>query len=310
MKPISLITKFLLTKKDSITGIGLAFLAVFIWSGNFIVARDMKEHIPPVSLAFFRWFTASIIITPFAIKKIKSEWQAVKKNWPYLFLVSLTGIALFNTFVYIGGHYTTAINLALIGTTSSPVMAIIMARIFLKEHIGWKKLAGLLLCIAGVLIILCKGNFEKLFSLHFDKGDLWMLVAAFCFAVYNVLVKKRPVAISPISFLSVTFLCGVLMLLPFYLWEINHAAPVVWNLRTATSVLYLGLGASVICFTIWNIAIHKIGAARTVLFGNLIPVFTSIEAVFYLNETFTVYHVISMVLVFAGLLLANLRWGR
>jgi drug/metabolite transporter (DMT)-like permease len=123
-------------------------------------------------------------------------------------------------------------------------------------------------------------------------------------------VKKRPVAISPISFLSVTFLCGVLMLLPFYLWEINHAAPVVWNLRTATSVLYLGLGASVICFTIWNIAIHKIGAARTVLFGNLIPVFTSIEAVFYLNETFTVYHVISMVLVFAGLLLANLRWGR
>ncbi len=310
MKSILLTTKTPLSKKDSITGISFALLAVFIWSGNFIVARDMKEHIPPVSLAFFRWFTASIIITPFAIKAFKKEWQAVKRHWKYLLFVSLTGIALFNTFVYIGGHYTTAINLALIGTTSSPVMAVIMARIFLKEHIGWKKLIGLVLCIVGVLLILSRGDFQKLLALHFDQGDLWMLVAAFCFAVYNILVKKRPAAISPINFLFVTFVCGTLMLLPFFIWEINHTVPVIWNLRTVTSVLYLGLGASVICFMIWNIAIHKIGAARTVLFGNLIPIFTSIEAVFYLHEAFTIYHVISMLLVFAGLLLANLRWPR
>lgn len=310
MKKTSPTTNIALSKKDSITGIGLAILAVFIWSGNFVIARDMKEHIPPVSLAFFRWLTASIVITPFAIKSFRKEWKAVKRSWRYLLLVSLTGIAIFNTLVYIGGQFTTAINLALIGTTSAPVIAIFLAYIFLKETIGWKKIAGLLLCIAGVVLILCKGDFQKLFSLHFDKGDLWVLVAAFFFAAYTVLVKKRPKDISPVNFLFVIFSWGTLLLVPVYLWETNHSAAIIWDQRNIISILYLGIGASAICFMIWNIAIHKIGASRTALFGNLIPVFTSVEAVLYLHETFTAYHVISMVLVFAGLLLANLRWSR
>ena len=270
----------------------------------------MKGQIPPISLAFYRWLTASIIIFPFAYKKFKTEWKAIKGSRHYFFWVSLAGIALFNTFAYIGGQYTTAINLALIGTTSSPVMAVIMAHFFLKEHIGWKKITGIVLCITGVLFILSKGNFQNLLSLHFDKGDLWMLAAAFCFAVYNTMVKKRPASISPITFLFTSFFLGTLMLLPVYLWEINHSTPVKWNLYLVLVILYLGLGASVICFMIWNIAIHKIGAARTVLFGNLIPVFTSIEAVFYLHEKFTIYHVISMLLVFAGLIIANLHFTR
>lgn len=285
----------------------LALLAVIIWSGNFIIARDMKGQIPPVSLAFYRWFTASIIIFPFALKKFLSEWKVIKSSWHYFFWVSLTGVALFNTFAYIGGQYTTAINLALIGTTSSPVMAIIMAKIFLKENIGWLKLSGMVLCIVGVLFILSKGDFQDLLSLHFDTGDLWMLAAAFCFAVYNTLVKKKPGSVSPVNFLFVAFALGTLMLLPFYIQDIRNHTAVKWNGYLFGVILYLGLGASVICFMIWNIAIHKIGAGRTVLFGNLIPVFTSIEAVFYLHEKFTMYHVISMVLVFAGLLLANLR---
>ncbi|MFI5133548.1 MAG: DMT family transporter, partial [Chitinophagales bacterium] len=248
------IIRNILSAKNSITGIGLAFLAVFIWSGNFIVARDMKGQVPPISLAFYRWLTASVAILPFAISKFKSEWKAVKQSWHYLFWVALTGVALFNTFVYIGGHYTTAINLALIGTTSSPVMSIIMARIFLKEHIGWRKMTGMSLCITGVLLIISKGNLQNLLSLHFDKGDLWMLAAAFCFAVYNILVKKRPFSVSPVNFLFVVFSFGTIMLLPFYLWEANHTGQVIWNTKIIVSILYLGIGASVICFMIWNMA--------------------------------------------------------
>src|SRR5688572_1580736 len=105
-------------------GIALAILAVFIWSGNFIAARGVYKEIPPVSLAFYRWLLATLIILPFAVRQFRAEWTAVKTSWHYLFWVSLTGIALFNTFVYIGAHYTTAINLALIGTTSSPIIAI------------------------------------------------------------------------------------------------------------------------------------------------------------------------------------------
>ncbi len=291
--------------KDIYTGIGLASLAAFIWSGNFIVAKAVNKEIPPISLNFYRWLTASVIIFPFALKKIRSEWNLVNRSWNYLFWISLTGIALFNTFVYVGAHYTTAINLALIGTTSSPIMSIIFARIFLNEKISWMKLAGMLVCITGVLFLLSKGNFQNLLSLHFSTGDLWMLVAAFCFAVYNTLVKKKPAGISPLNFLFVIFSLGTLLVFPFYVWEMNQAHAVNWNTTLVLSILFLGAGASVICFLIWNMAIGKLGAGRTALFGNLIPVFSSVEAAVILNEQFTWVHITSMIIVFAGIILAN-----
>ncbi len=294
-------------KRNILIGIGLAVLATVIWSGNFIVARGIYKQIPPVSLAFYRWLGATIIILPFAYKKFKLEWQDVKRSWHYFFWISLTGISMFNTFVYIGGHYTTAINLALIGTTSSPIMSVILARIFLKEKIGLMKVLGILICISGVLFLLSRGNLSHLLSFHFTRGDGWVLLAALSFAVYNTMVKKRPAAVSPLNFLFVTFSFGTILLVPFYLWEVTHTNPIEWNMNLLLIILYIAIGASVICFFIWNIAVHKLGAGRAALFGNLIPIFSSLEAVIILHEQFTWVHIVSMVLVFAGILLANLR---
>ena len=296
--------------KKTYTGVSLAVLAAFIWSGNFIVAKAVNKEIPPISLNFYRWLTASLIILPFAWNKFKREWPIVKRSWQYLFLISLAGVALFNTFVYIGAHYTSAINLALIGTTSSPIMSVLFARIFLKEKVGLLKLIGMILCIIGVLYLLSRGDYHNLVSLHFGTGDLWMLLAAFCFAVYNTMVKKKPLGISPVNFLFVLFSLGTLLVLPFFIWEAGTTASVHWNSELILSILFLGLGASVICFWIWNIAIGKLGAGRTALFGNLIPVFSSIEAAIILHEEFTWVHVISMLIVFTGIVLANIRVSR
>lgn len=293
--------------KNIYIGIGLAALAALIWSGNFIIAKALNDKIPPFSLSFYRWLIASLIILPFAIKQFGSQWKLVKQSWSYLFWASLTGIVLFNSFVYIGAHYTSAINLALIGTTSSPIMAVVFARIFLKEKIGWMKLAGMILCSIGVLFLLLKGNFQNLLSLHFSTGDLWSLAAACSFAVYNTLVKKKPAGITPVNFLFVIFSLGTLILFPFYIWELNHYPTVTFSTELIFSVLYIGIGASVICFLIWNIAIGKLGAGRTALFGNLIPIFSSIEAAIILHEDFTWIHTTSMAIVFTGIMLANWR---
>src|SRR5688572_29130953 len=134
-------------RKGVYRGIALAILAGFIWSGNFIVARGVYKEIPPLSIAFYRWLLATLIILAFAFRKFRAEWPVVNTSWHFLCRVSLTGIALFHTFVYIGAHYTSAISLALIGTTTSPNIATIMARIFLEEQIGWMRFAGLVLCI-------------------------------------------------------------------------------------------------------------------------------------------------------------------
>lgn len=293
------------SQRNVYTGIGFAVLAVIIWSGNFIVARGVIHRIPPISLAFYRWLIASLLIMPFAIRSFKKEWPLAKRSIAYLFWVSLTGIALFNTFVYIGAHYTTAINLALIGTTSSPIFAIILARVFLKEKIGWLKMTGLVLCVSGVIFLLSKGDLQNLVTFRFTAGDGWVLLAAFFFAVYNTLVRKKPAGISPVNYLFIAFSFGTLLLFPFYVWETFHIPPVKWDMNLWLIILYLSVGTSVISYLFWNKAISKLGAGRTALFGNLIPVFSSIEAILLLNEQFTRIHIVSMLLVFTGIIIAN-----
>ena len=292
-------------KKKVITGISLAILAVLIWSGNFVIARGVYKQVPPVALAFFRWSTASLIIVPFSIKYVRTEYKYVLRSWKIILCAALTGITFFNTFIYIGAHSTSAINLALIGNTISPIASVILAYFFLREKISWLKITGMVICFFGIVFLLARGSIGNLLSLQFSPGDGWMVLAALTFAAYNIFARKKPVEISPVFFLGITFITGTLMLLPFYIVESRHQS-FTWNANLVLIILYLGLGTSVISFFCWNNAIRYIGAGRTALFGNLIPLFSSMEAIIVLREPFTMIHLISMILVFAGLLLANL----
>ncbi|RYY15910.1 MAG: DMT family transporter [Chitinophagaceae bacterium] len=295
-----------MTKRNIYIGIILAVTATIVWSGNFIVARGVIKQIPPVSLAFYRWLMGSIFILPIGYKKFRQEIPLIRKHWKYLLWVAFTGITLYNTFLYVAGHYTPAINLALIATTTSPIMAIALAAIFLKEKISLLRLAGLSICIVGILLLLSQGNLDRLLGFHFSTGDWWLLAGALCFAVYNVLVKQKPVTISATSFLVAIFWAGTAMLLPAYLWEKNNNPPVVFDAKLLGIIVYLGLGACVISYLCWNAAIAKLGSGRTALFGNLIPIFSTLEAVLILDERIMGIHLISGALVITGLVLANI----
>lgn len=294
-------------RNNILAGTVLAVAAVIIWSGNFIAARGIINHVPPVTLAFYRWLTASLILLPFGWKKLVAEKQVILQNKQYFFWIALSGVTLFNTFVYIAAHHVPAINLALIGTTLSPVFAIILAAVFLKETVRPLRLTGLLLCISGIILLLSQGSWQRLQSLHFTRGDGWIVAAAFTFAVYTILVRRKPAGISPVSFLLAVFTIGTLLLAPWFIYEQTSTPSVQWNSNLLLVILYLGAGTSVTAFLCWNLAIARLGAARTALFGNLIPVFSSLEAVWILHEEITWLHGISSILVLAGLLLANMR---
>ncbi|HKH60705.1 MAG TPA: DMT family transporter [Flavitalea sp.] len=296
-----------LQPKAVYTGIVFAILATIIWSGNFVVARGVINQIPPFSLAFYRWLTASVIIFPLAFRKFEAEKTIVIRNWKYFFWVSLTGITFFNTLIYIAGHYSPAINLALIGTTSSPVFAVVLAAIFLKDKIKLLRIFGMAICISGIIILLSGGSLQRLINFHFSTGDLWVLAAALSFAIYNTLVRKKPAYISAVNFLFVVFSFGTLLLLPFFIWEVLNTDSIAWDWNLVFIIIYLGLGASVICYLLWNGAIARLGSPRTALFGNLIPIFSTLEAVWILNEEITLIHIISGLLVVTGLIIANLR---
>lgn len=307
-KPVGItLTNESTRQKNLYIGVSLAIIATIIWSGNFIVARGVSSIIPPVSLNFYRWLTASILLLPFTIKGIYAQREIIFRHWKYLFFVSLTGIALFNTFVYIAGHHTSAINMALIGTTSSPVFATFLAAAFLKEIIRPLRITGLFICICGIILLLSQGNIDRLIAFRFSTGDWWMLLGALFFAIYNTMVRRKPADLSPLNFLAVCFSLGTLILFPFYLWEISNSAQISWSNSLFGIILYLGLGTSLISYLCWNLAISRLGSSRTALFGNLIPIFSSIEAVLILQERIKLIHLLSGLLVITGLIIANLK---
>jgi drug/metabolite transporter (DMT)-like permease len=269
------------------------------------VARAFINEVPPLALSFFRWSLATIILLPFAFKKFQEERRTILQNKGYFFWTSLFGVTIFNTLLYIAAHTTSAINMALIGTCSSPIFSVFLAAVFLKERVTALRMIGMLVMLLGIIFLLVKGSWERLSSFHFTVGDLWVLGAAIFFAGYNIMVRKKPQGISPVSFLFTTFFIGSLLLLPFYLWESNHSVPVEWTMNLTFAVLYLGLGASVLAFLLWNLSIARLGAARTALYGNLIPLFSSLEAVWLLKEKVTPFHLVSGALIVAGLIVAN-----
>jgi drug/metabolite transporter (DMT)-like permease len=292
-------------KKETVTGILLAILATLIWSGNYIVARGFHREISPVSLAFFRWLTATIVLFPFAYRYLRQQRILLKASWKYLLIAALFGVSLFNTFIYVGAHTTSAMNLAIIGTTAAPVFVLLIAHFFTREKATPFQIAGTVVCIAGILLLISRGELARLRTFAFLPGDLWVLLAALSFAIYTVLVRKKPKEMAPLSFLFATFFLGTLLLLPAFVVESANGLTFQWNASLLAVFLYLGIGASVVSFLCWNTAIQKIGASRTALFGNLIPVFSTIEAVLFLNEKSNLVIVLSLVVIFCGLFLAN-----
>ena len=217
----------------------------------------------------------------------------------------MAGIIIYNNILYLSGHYTTAINLALIGTSSNSIFSIILASVFLKEHNNLLRIIGLCMCICGVLLLLTGGSFEHLIHFHFMGGDIGIIIGSLFFATYNVLVRKKPTGISPFGFLFVMFLGGAILLAPMAFVERHYYAPIIWDWHVCGIILYIGLGASFFGYICWNGAIARIGSSRTALFGNLIPILSTYEAVLLLHEKVTTIHIISAFIVIAGLVIAN-----
>jgi drug/metabolite transporter (DMT)-like permease len=293
-----------LQNKHSLYGYIFALTATALWSGNFIIARDLSSTIPPVSIAFWRWAVAFIVITPFAAKSVIKDFHLLKNQVPYLILTSIFGITIFNTLIYIAGHTTTAFNLSLIALTV-PIFILLLSRIFYKEHITLKKVIGIILVCFGVILIITKGSISLLLNLSFSIGDFWMLGASLIFAIYSLLLKRKPKEISIWSFQSTTFLLGLIFLLPFYIWERSSIPNVIFDTNSIISILYVGIFASLTAFVLWNKAILNIGATKSGMIYYTLPLFSGFLSHFFLKEDIGMVHLFSALLIISGILTAN-----
>ena len=290
-------------RRNNQIGAALAISSTVIWSGNFIVSRYAIHLAGPMSIALFRWTIATICMFPFAFKNLKREWHIFKENKMYFFLMGLVGFTIYNTLIYTAGHYATAINMALFGSTVNPIVAALLGAWLVNEKLHWKNISGILLCIIGTLYLLTNGDLNNILHFQFGTGDLWMIAAGICFGSYNVFVKKKPVGISNNSFLLCLFIIGAILLLPGALYEMNFTQPVVYNTHLLWVVLYIGIGNSTISYLIWNNAIQRIGAGKASLFLTLGPILSSFEAVLFLNESFNQAQIISGLIIITGIVI-------
>lgn len=278
-------------------------VATLIWGGNFVIGRAITSSLPPVTLSFFRWCTAFMIFFPFAWPFLRKEWGLLKKQWPIVLFMAVTGIAGFNTLLYIALHYTTSINASLVNS-STPIIIFMLSFIFMGERLNAQQAAGAILSFLGLLFIISKGSLEVLLKFSFNVGDLIVIAAVICWSIYSILIKQFAGRLPAYSTFTVSMVLGILILFPFFVRE-ALTNEIVWSTGSILTILYTGIFASIVAFMSWNTAVERVGPNKAGIFLNLIPVFAALFAVLFIDETLAWYQAAGGVLVILGVFIST-----
>jgi len=289
---------------QSTTGYLFVLAATLIWSGNFIVARGLSDSIPPVTIAFLRGLIAVVVLIPFGIRPLCRDIKIVRKHLGYLALTGFFGLTLCNTLIYIAAHSSKALNMTLIALCS-PIFMAVFARLFLHDTFTSRRIVGLITAAFGAVLLITDGHLSRLLSLTFSEGDVWMLIQAATFAVYGILVQVRPAELSQSVCLSSMFILGWLFLVPWVGWELTGVKSISFSTTAIGAIVYLGVGPGLLAFFCWNRAIAIIGPVRAGLVYYCLPLFSGVEAFLLLNEPVHWVHVLSGVLILAGVIVAT-----
>ncbi len=287
----------------------LLVLTTLFWSGNFVLARAMHADMPPITMAFWRWLLALLILLPWVLPRLWAERRIIRHSFPILLLLAVLGVANFNTFVYLGVQTTTAVNATLL-QSAVPVIILLLARFVLGQAITGYQYLGIAVSLAGVLTIVTQGAPQALLEMTFNGGDLWILGSVFTWAFYSVALKWRPQALSSLGLLGITVLLGVIVLLPFWLWEQQAIRSMNWNSANVAVIGYMAVFPSVLAYLFWNRGVAELGAARAGLFVHLMPAFGLILSMLFLGEQVRAFHILGIALIFGGIFVATFLVGR
>ena len=151
-------------------------LSNLFWAGNWVIGRALRDSIEPVTLNFWRWLIAALVLAPFAVPAIAANRGAIRRSAGLLLLLALTGVALFQTLVYVGLRTTTTVNAVLLNS-SSPMFMLLCSWVIERERASRGQIAGMLISLAGILIILARGEPARVLQLELHAGDAWILLA-------------------------------------------------------------------------------------------------------------------------------------
>ena len=280
-------------------------LTTLFWAGNFIVGQQASRFdIPPFTLNFYRWTFAWLILAPFTIKEIIEKKDHIRENIKLIIILGITSITIFNSIVYYSLNFTQVISGVLMISTI-PVMIIVFCWLLKIEKSNIYQILGVIFSLSGVIVIITKADLVILLNLNFNKGDLWMVVAMFSWAMYSALLRKKKLEISQLSLLQIIISAGLVFLFPAYLIELSLGHKATIHLPFILILTYVVLFPGLASFIFWIKGISIIGSNRAGIFLHLIPIFSTIMAIIILKEKFMFYHLIGALLIITGIILSS-----
>ncbi len=288
----------------------LLLLAPALFASNMIAARwAQAAELPPVFLAFGRWSLAFALLAPWVAR---SAWRCraqLRRALPVLAPLALLGMGVAVAPQYIGARHTSATNIALI-FSCSPLLVSLMETVIWRQPMPPLRAAGLLLALAGVLVVLTRAEPATLANLRFGQGDLWILLAATGWALYTVLYRRLPMPELPDSLrLAALIGGGALALAPMAGMESLLGDVPVWSdPRLLLCLLFLALVPSLGAYYAYGKLVRRAGAATAGLAMFLVPAYVALLSWPLLGEAPRHYHAVGFLLILGGMRLASLRF--
>ncbi|KZD09688.1 DMT family transporter [Oceanibaculum pacificum] len=282
----------------------LLAIAPALFASNMLTARLVHDIVPPVGLAFWRWAVTLLLLLPIVGRDLWRERRQALAEWRDLLVLGAFGMGVCGAVMYIGAATTSASNIGLI-YSASPILIVLITGVFYGERLTPRQGCGIALSLAGVLAIIVKGDPAVLLSFGFNQGDLWVLCSTIAWALYAVLLKYRPSKLAMMTRFGAVIIGGLIVLLPFYLWETASGRPVQPNRETVLAILFLACVASFAAYQVYAKIQTVLGAGRTGLLMYLVPLYTSGLGYVLLDEPIRLYHLLGAALVLPGIYLAT-----
>ena len=278
-------------------------MTMLFWAGNINVGRYAAGHVPPIALGTLRWIGATLILLPFALPYLRADWPVIRKHAAMITLLSLLSISAYNTLTYYGLQYTEAINAVILQSTGSLVLVGFTFLLF-GERLGPLQLFGMLLSLAGVAVVVSRGDWDTFLHYRLNVGDFILLAAIASYSLYSALLKKRP-PLHPMSFVALTMGWGSILLLPFLAAEIAGGRSVPIDVKSALIIAYVVIFPSLLAHFFFFRGVELIGANRAAPMMYLIPVLATALAIAFLGEQLHAFHIAGFLLVIGGVLIAT-----
>ena len=282
-------------------------LVTLFWGGTFVAGRMIAQDVPHMTIAFMRFLIATLILLAMAKQMEGGLPRLNLRQFLATFALGVTGVFLYNLFFLAALERIPAGRTALL-VSLSPIITSILAAVIIGEKLGWRRWGGIALGFAGVFIIVTKGDvYHAIQALgdSFGWGEFFMLSAILSWAVYTVISRFALRGLSPIATTTYAMIFGTVLILIGVMFELDQLSMQMLSWRNGLIVFYLGALGSAIAFIWYSEGVKAIGASRTVVFTNLVPVFGVLLGFLVLDEPVLWSMVIGGIIVIAGVSLTN-----